>query len=139
MEMGWTIFFNEVLPWQKLGTTRTFQLLTRATQDSSTAEHAWLWLSGVVSRDEERLFCLGNVLRINPNNEHAKPAANGLRQKGIFPSPPMPPAVDLPPVPAIEQISTPQSSPQPPVLASQPMKMNIQLTVTRNTANADKI
>jgi hypothetical protein len=106
---------------------RAFQLLSQASQDSATAEQAWLWLSGVVSRDEERLFCLGNVLRINPNNQHAKPAAAMLRQKGIFPSPPTPPSVvQPPPAPAISKPAfEPQSSPGP-VLSPQPVKMDVQ-------------
>jgi hypothetical protein len=36
--------------------SRAFDLLTRATQDPSTSEQAWLWLSGVVDQDSERLF-----------------------------------------------------------------------------------
>jgi len=62
------------------------QLLLEATKSSGTAENAWLWLSGVVERDEERLFCLDNALQINPNNEPARYRANSLRQKGIFPA-----------------------------------------------------
>ncbi len=93
---------------------RAFQLLSQAAQDSSTAEQAWLWLSGVVNTDEERLFCLGNVLRINPNNQHAKPAADMLRQKGIFPSVPTYPVASQ--QPSTTSISQPtavsQGSPQ---------------------------
>ncbi|HSO13153.1 MAG TPA: hypothetical protein VLT51_12310 [Anaerolineales bacterium] len=70
---------------------RAFQLLTRATQDNTTAEKAWLWLAGVVTVDAERLFCLDNALRINPNNEPAKNKAAEFRQKGIFPAAPTPP------------------------------------------------
>ncbi len=32
---------------------------------------AWLWMSGAVESHEERLECLQQVLRIDPNNEHA--------------------------------------------------------------------
>jgi hypothetical protein len=64
-----------------------FRLLYQAAQDRSTAEQAWLWLSGVVDQDEQRLFCLDNVLRINPQNEPARRGAGMLRQKGIFPAP----------------------------------------------------
>lgn len=70
---------------------RAFQILTRATQDRALAEQAWLWLSGVVEHDSERLFCLDNVLRINPDNEPARRGSMVLRQKGVFPSTPMPP------------------------------------------------
>ena len=62
------------------------QLLLEATKSTGTAENAWLWLSGVVEREEERLFCLDNALQINPNNEPARYGANSLRQRGIFPN-----------------------------------------------------
>jgi len=71
---------------------RAFQLLTRATRDSVSAEQAWLWLAGVVTSDAERLFCLDSALRINPNNGAAKTKAAELRQKGIFPATPTPPS-----------------------------------------------
>ena len=70
---------------------RAFQLLKRATQDNTMAEQAWLWLSAVVDIDAERLFCLDNALRENPNNGVAQSKATALRQKGIFPSTPTPP------------------------------------------------
>ncbi|GAB4534761.1 MAG: hypothetical protein Kow0063_18190 [Anaerolineae bacterium] len=45
-------------------------------------EQAWLWMSGVVDNDEERIICLENVLTINPNNETAR---NGLAALGAMP------------------------------------------------------
>src|SRR5262249_46238859 len=79
-----------------------FQLLKRVTEDSTMAEQAWLWLSAVVDIDAERLFCLDNALRINPNNGTAQSKATELRQKGIFPSAPTQPyttaSVSNPPV-----------------------------------------
>ncbi len=65
---------------------RAFDLLMRATEEPASSEQAWLWLSGVVSDDSERLYCVNNALRINPNNDTANRAAAMLRQKGIFPS-----------------------------------------------------
>ena len=88
---------------------RAFQLLTRATQDSTMAEQAWLWLSATVDADSERLFCLGNALRINPGNGAAQRGATTLQQKGVFPSPPMPPHTDLP----VHRVSPQPASPQP--------------------------
>ena len=35
-------------------------------------EQAWLWLSGAVDSDEERIVCLENVLAINPANLRAR-------------------------------------------------------------------
>jgi hypothetical protein len=47
-------------------------------------EQAWLWMSGVVDSDEERVICLENVLTINPNNELAR---KGLAALGADPTP----------------------------------------------------
>ncbi len=94
---------------------QAFQLLTRATQDPSTAVQAWIWLSGVVQDDSERLFCLDNALRADPNNEIAKRGASMLRQKGIFPAPPSPPAS----APSSLEVESPvfhQSESPPPVI-----------------------
>ena len=35
-------------------------------------ELAWLWMSGVVDSDDERIICLENVLTINPQNQAAR-------------------------------------------------------------------
>ena len=66
-----------------------FDLLTRASQVPATSEQAWLWLSGVVSDDSERLFCLDSVLRINSENAAAKRGAAMLRKNGVFPAVPV--------------------------------------------------
>jgi len=87
---------------------RAFQLLKRATQDSTMAEQAWLWLSGVVDIDAERLFCLDNALRINPNNGPAQSKATALRQKGIFPSTPTPPYSTSPASDPLMRTAVPQ-------------------------------
>lgn len=42
-------------------------------------EQAWLWLSGVVDSQEERIVCLENVLTINPDNEMARKGLAALR------------------------------------------------------------
>ena len=60
---------------------RAFDLLTRASNVPATSELAWLWLSGVVNDDSERLFCLDTVLRINSDNTAAQRGAALLRQK----------------------------------------------------------
>ncbi|MGQ9501769.1 MAG: tetratricopeptide repeat protein [Anaerolineae bacterium] len=49
-------------------------------------EQAWLWMSGVVDTDAERVVCLENVLTLNPYNERAR---KGLEQLGRTP-PPLP-------------------------------------------------
>jgi hypothetical protein len=47
-------------------------------------EQAWLWMSGVVDSDGERIICLENVLTLNPYNERAR---HGLEQLGRQPPP----------------------------------------------------
>ena len=44
-------------------------------------EIAWLWMTKVVGSNDERIKCLENVLKINPNNETAKRGVALLRQK----------------------------------------------------------
>ncbi|HLA42342.1 MAG TPA: hypothetical protein VJZ27_02840, partial [Aggregatilineales bacterium] len=39
-------------------------------------ETAWLWMSSVARDNRERLFCLTNLIQINPQNEMAQ---KGLR------------------------------------------------------------
>ncbi|MBN2386687.1 MAG: hypothetical protein JXB85_06665 [Anaerolineales bacterium] len=98
--------------------SQAFQLLTRATQDNRTAEQAWLWLSAVVTHDSERLFCLDNVLRINQNNVPAQRGVAMLRQKGVFPSVPMPPTAAQSPaatLPGVEHATSSISAPPAPL------------------------
>ena len=109
---------------------RAYQFLTKATQDNATTEQAWLWLSGVVENASERLFCLDNALRINPNNEPAKSKATELRQKGIFPSSPMPPTSHASSSPA--QSAVPQ-----PLPASRPLQEEAK-AVRAETASAHR-
>ena len=45
-------------------------------------EQAWLWMSGVVDSDEERIICLQNVLAVNPQNQAAR---KGLAAFGVTP------------------------------------------------------
>jgi len=47
------------------------QLLEAVLDTDERNERAWLWLSGVVDSDEERVICLENVLSINPDNQAA--------------------------------------------------------------------
>lgn len=42
-------------------------------------ELAWLWLSTTVSKEDEQILCLENVLTINPNNERAQRRLEKLR------------------------------------------------------------
>ncbi|PWH20676.1 MAG: hypothetical protein DDG58_01585 [Ardenticatenia bacterium] len=69
-------------------------------------ENAWLWMSGVVDTDAERIVCLENVLTLNPYNERAR---KGLEQLGRTP-PPLP----------ITPLLSPQVSPRIASLPSVP-------------------
>jgi hypothetical protein len=53
------------------------ELLSQALQITPADEHAWLWLSGAVTNDAERRYCLERVLAINPTHVHAR---RGLEQ-----------------------------------------------------------
>jgi tetratricopeptide (TPR) repeat protein len=48
------------------------RLLLQVVEQDERNEMAWLWLSGVVESDDDRLICLENVLAINPDNGPAK-------------------------------------------------------------------
>jgi hypothetical protein len=50
-------------------------------------EKAWLWLSGVVATDGERLFCLKRILAINPQHDIARRGL-GLLPSNLEPAPP---------------------------------------------------
>lgn len=53
------------------------QLLQQAVQQNPQDVNAWLWLSGAISTDQERLECLQQVIRIDPENAVA---AKGIAQ-----------------------------------------------------------
>lgn len=58
------------------------QIFEQALEIDDRNEKAWYWLAGVVPTREERLFALGQVLQINPNNEKAKQLLEQLEAKG---------------------------------------------------------
>jgi tetratricopeptide (TPR) repeat protein len=62
--------------------------LLAALKQDERDERAWLWLSGAVERDEERIICLENVLTINPANERARQGLAWLRSRLTRPSAP---------------------------------------------------
>ena len=86
------------------------QLLTDILETDPDNEQAWLWMSGVVDDDSERLFCLDSVLKINPANTAAQRGASLLRQKGVFPA--------IPVFPAPNRTSPWQESPHKPISTS---------------------
>jgi tetratricopeptide (TPR) repeat protein len=59
------------------------ELLLRVIEANERSEQAWLWLSGVVDGDQDRLICLENVLALNPDNVQARAGLKWLEQKGV--------------------------------------------------------
>ncbi len=56
--------------------------LTRLLRQDQKNEQAWLWMSSVVESDRERIYCLNNALKLNPNSKTAK---RGLALLGALP------------------------------------------------------
>jgi hypothetical protein len=57
------------------------RLLKQVVQQDKDNETAWLWLSGTMDTDHERIRCLRETLRINPNNEQARRGLEKLESK----------------------------------------------------------
>jgi len=57
------------------------RLLKQVVQQDKDNETAWLWLSGAVDTDRERIHCLRETLRINPDNQHARRGLEKLERK----------------------------------------------------------
>jgi hypothetical protein len=49
-------------------------------------EQAWLWLSGTADNDQDRLDCMQEILKINPNNALAQRGLAALQAKGVKPA-----------------------------------------------------
>jgi len=77
------------------------QYLALAIQQNPQSEVAWLWMSGVLEKTEDRIRALQQVIAINPYNEMA---IKGLRAMGVDVSPPgqEPPSQPSPPPPEPE-------------------------------------
>jgi len=60
---------------------KAHQILKWVVEQEPRNETAWLWLSGVVETDEQRMACLENVLAINPHHKAAQRGLEALRQK----------------------------------------------------------
>jgi hypothetical protein len=50
---------------------RSSELLANIIRQDPDNERAWIWVSGIVTSDAERLFCMKKILTINPKNEVA--------------------------------------------------------------------
>lgn len=56
------------------------ELLLQLVEQDERNEMAWLWLSGAVETEADRLVCLENVLEINPHNRVARRGVEALRR-----------------------------------------------------------
>jgi len=64
------------------------RLLRQAIGLDPENESAWLWLSGAVDNLNERQHCLKQVLRLNPDNAHARAGLAWIEQQITQASPP---------------------------------------------------
>ena len=62
------------------------QLLTDILETDPDNEQAWLWMTKVVDSNSERVNCLQQALRINPNNETAQYVLASLQEQDNAPS-----------------------------------------------------
>jgi hypothetical protein len=60
---------------------KAHRLLSQAVNDQPDDAQAWLWLSGAVTEDEERIACLQQVLRISPANQAASRGLEKLHSR----------------------------------------------------------
>ena len=80
---------NQISEWLRAGIAaakanrrdEARELLLRVVEADEEIEQAWLWLSGVVDSDEDRLIALENVLEINPDNAQARAGVKWLRAR----------------------------------------------------------
>lgn len=67
---------------------RAQKLFVAALEEDNDDLQAWLWLSGAVESDVDRLECLEQVLRIDPTHTLASKGAAQLRARGVKPAEP---------------------------------------------------
>jgi hypothetical protein len=63
------------------------RLIGRVIRQNPRNAHAWLWLSGAVETDQERLTCLNKVLALNPENKAAQRGVTALQKRVPVTSP----------------------------------------------------
>jgi len=73
-------------------------ILQQAIRLDPQNETTWLWLSSVARDDKERLFCLKQILTINPQNEFA---LKGLRALGVQTAGPAAPTAPTSTIPTV--------------------------------------
>jgi len=72
---------------------RARDLLARLLRADQSNPTYWLWMSSVVETKKERIFCLQNALRLDPENESARQglilAGAIAADQGVIPMPPL--------------------------------------------------
>lgn len=101
------------------------QLLDQILQANPYNEQAWLWMSGVVETNAERVGCLQQALTLNPDNAAARKALARLQSRAGMPPPVEQPAPDVPSDhqasgPALWPIPEPPPSKRPPPAQRKP-------------------
>jgi hypothetical protein len=91
------------------------RLLGTAVRQSPEDLQAWLWLSGAVDRDEERIYCLRQVLQLDPGNQVAARGLAQITERWVNPKPAEPQQQPKPPQPlqAHDAYNEPQAEPSP--------------------------
>ena len=111
---------------------RAFDMLTNAVRMAPEHEQAWLWLSGAVTDESARKFCLERVLVINPSNTAAIRGLALLNPNTIAVSPlssSLPTSDPSPPdIVSLPQIVTPPFTPNE--LIPQPVATQTQVALT---------
>jgi tetratricopeptide (TPR) repeat protein len=95
---------------------RAHSLLLQVIGQDERNERAWLWLSGVVETDEDRLVCLENVLAINPDSLSARKGLARLQEAGITAEPP--PQSEVAPTEAMDTVKKVIRVERPPISAA---------------------
>lgn len=98
------------------------QILRRAVALDEMNELGWLWLSGVVVEDSEKVLCLNKVLSINPRNKHAQAGLDAMRKKGTAPLVPQDASAAPPAVTPVQSVTVapPPETPAEPVVTAPP-------------------
>lgn len=90
-----TIFQEVLSAFDQGEKARARDLLTRLLKMDSNKIQYWLWMSAVVETSKERIYCLNEILRRDPQNETAK---RGLILFGVLTR-----AQNLPPAPMMKR------------------------------------
>jgi hypothetical protein len=126
--------------------------LRLALEQNPDDARAWLWLSGAVETDQDRLECLYEVSRIEPQNAAALKGIQQLENRGIhiatpWPAQPEPAPLEIPleqnlpeitakpaAVPEAAPASVPAAADIPPALEEKPFERPTAAPAVENTA-----